>query len=87
MLTLFETCVDTFWAILILGSGFSNLVVTFFLLGICEYRLLHWKLEFWGYNLGSIIFSFGLVKIEIIPSEVDAEFQKLYFESASLFLS
>ena len=55
----------------ILVSVFSKLDVTSSLLEIFEHRLLRWKLEFRGYNLGSKISSFGLVKTERILSEVD----------------
>ena len=60
----------------ILVSIFSKLDITYSLLKIFEYRLLRWKLDFQDYNLGSKIFSFKLVKIEIIASEIDRRISK-----------
>ena len=57
-------------AVAILDFVLSKLVVTSSLLEIFEHRLLCWKLDFQSYNLHLRIFSFGLVKTEIIPSEV-----------------
>ena len=60
----------------ILGAFFNKLAINFLLLRIFEHCLLRWKLDFRGYNLGSKISSFGLVKIEIIVSEVDRRILK-----------
>ena len=68
--TLFKHVSTLGVAVSILSFVFSKLVVTSSLLEIYEHRLLHWKLDFWRYNLRSII-SFGLVKTKIIPSDVD----------------
>ena len=67
---------------LILGSTFSKLIVTSSLLGMFEYCLLCRKLDFWGYNLGSKIFSFELVKMEIIAFKIGC---RIFKNRVSLF--
>ena len=74
---------------LILVFIFNKLAVTSTLLEIFKQRLLSWKLDFWSYNLGSKISSFGLVNTDIISSEVhlSTKFLKTQLDRASLFLS